>query len=59
MGGGWSTARPGRFTLGKDGIHFIERCVDSRAGLDGFGKPRPPPGFDSLIVQPAESRYTE
>ena len=30
-----------------------------RAGLDGCGKSRPPPGFDPRTVQPAASRYTD
>ena len=30
-----------------------------KAGLDGRGKSRPPPGFDSATVQPVESRYTD
>ena len=28
------------------------------AGLYGCGKSRPPPGFNSRIVQPVASRYT-
>ena len=30
-----------------------------RAGLDRFGKSRPPPGFDPRTVQPVGSRYTD
>jgi hypothetical protein len=30
-----------------------------RAGLDGCGKSRPPPGFDHRTVQAAASRYTD
>jgi hypothetical protein len=30
-----------------------------RAGLDGCGKSRPPPGFDPRTVQPVASRYTD
>ena len=30
-----------------------------RAGLDRFGKSRPPPGFDTRTVQPVASRYTD
>jgi len=30
-----------------------------RAGLDGCGKSRPPPGFDPRTVQPIASRYTD
>jgi hypothetical protein len=31
--------------------------VGPRAGLDGCGKSRPPPGFDPRTVQPVASRY--
>jgi hypothetical protein len=30
-----------------------------RAGLDRWGKSRPPPGFDPRTVQPVASRYTD
>jgi hypothetical protein len=33
--------------------------VSPRAGLDGCGKSRPPPGFDPGTVQPVASRYTD
>jgi hypothetical protein len=33
--------------------------VDRRAGLDGRGKSRPPPGFDPRTVPPVASRYTD
>ena len=29
-----------------------------RAGLNGYGKSRPPPGFDPQTIQPAASRYS-
>jgi len=32
--------------------------VGPRAGLDGCGKSRLPPGFDYRTVQPVASRYT-
>ena len=32
--------------------------VGPRAGLDGCGKSRPPPGFDSRTSQPVASPYT-
>ena len=31
--------------------------MDTRAGLDGYGKSRPPPGFDSRTDKPVASRY--
>ena len=33
--------------------------VGLRAGLDGYVKSRPPPGFDPRTVQPVASRYTD
>jgi len=33
--------------------------VGPRAGLDRYGKSRPPPGFDPRTVQPVASRYTD
>jgi hypothetical protein len=33
--------------------------VGPRAGLDGCGKSRPPPGFDPRTVQPVASRYID
>ena len=48
-GGGWLTARPGRFTPG----------MGPRSGVDGCGKSRPTPGFDPRAVQSVASRYTD
>jgi hypothetical protein len=33
--------------------------VGPRAGLDGCGKSRPPPGFDPRTAQPVAIRYTD
>jgi hypothetical protein len=33
--------------------------VGFRAGLDGYGKSRPPPEFDPRTTQPLASRYTD
>jgi hypothetical protein len=33
--------------------------VGLRAGLDWYGKSRPPPGFDPPTVQPVVSHYTD
>jgi len=49
---GWVVNATRRFTPGKD-------PVGPRAGLDGCGKSRPPPGFDPRTVQPEASRYTD
>jgi hypothetical protein len=39
--------------------HCIGGWVGQRAGLDGCGKSRSPPGFDPPTVQPVASRYTD
>jgi hypothetical protein len=50
---------PAALPLGKrPGTHCIGGCVDPRAGLDGCGKSRPPPGCVPRTVQPVASRYT-
>jgi len=41
------------------GTHSIGGWVGCRAGLDGCGKSRPPPGFDPRTVQPVASRCTD
>jgi len=48
---------PGKWS----GTHCIGGWVSPKAGLDGWGKsrPPPPPGFDSPTVQPVASRYTD
>jgi hypothetical protein len=43
----------------RPGTHCIGGLVGPRAGLDGCGKSRPPPGFDPRTVQPVASRYTD
>ena len=43
----------------RPGNHCIGGWVGPRAGLDGCGKSRPPPGFDPRTVQPVASRYTD
>jgi hypothetical protein len=57
---GWvvnATPRP-LYPLERHGTHCIGGWVGLRAGLDGCGKSRPPPGFDPRTVQPVASRYT-
>ena len=59
-GGGWSVPRPGRFTPWKDPVPIVTGgWVGPRAGLDGCGKSRPPPGFDRRTVHSVASRYTD
>jgi len=41
------------------GNHCTGGWVGPRAGLEKWGKWRPPVGFDPLSVQPVASRYTE
>ena len=53
-----ATLRP-LYPRGTPGTHCIGGWVGPRAGLDGCGKSRPPPGFDPLTVQPVASRYTD
>ena len=59
LGGGWLATRPGRFTPEKNGSHCTEGWVGLRDGLDGCGKYRLSPGFDSWPVQVIASRYTD
>ena len=33
--------------------------MDTKANLEGWGKSRPPPGFDPRTVQPVASRYID
>jgi len=42
----------------RPGTNCIGGWVGPRAGLDGCGKSRPPPGFDPRTVQPGASHYT-
>jgi hypothetical protein len=43
----------------RPGTHCIGGWVFPRAGMEGCGKSRPPPGFDPRTVQPVASRYTD
>ena len=43
----------------RPGTHCIEGWVGPRAGMNGGGKSRPPPGFDPRTVQSAANRYTD
>jgi hypothetical protein len=39
--------------------HCIGGWVGPRAGLDGYGKSRPPSEFDPQPAKPGASRYTD
>jgi hypothetical protein len=43
----------------RPGTYCIGGWVGLRAGLDGCGKSRPPPGFDPRTVQPVAIRYMD
>jgi hypothetical protein len=43
----------------RPGTDCIGGWVGHKVGLDGCGKSRPPPGFDSRTFQPVASRYTD
>jgi hypothetical protein len=43
----------------RPGTQRTRGWVGPRAGLDGCGKLRPPPGLDPRAVQPVGSRYTD
>ena len=59
VGGGVNaTSRP-PYSRERPGAHCIGSWVDPRAGLDGCGKSRSPPGFDPQTVQPVACRYTD
>jgi hypothetical protein len=50
-GNGWSTPRPGCFTLGKETWYILYRRLDRPQGCSGrVRKISPPPGFDPWIV---------
>ena len=43
----------------RPGTHYTGGRVGPRAGLDGYGKCSPTPGFDPRTVQPVASSYTD
>ena len=58
--GGWSTSRPGRFTLGKENLYPLYRRLGGPQERSGrVRKISPPTGFDPRTVQPVVSRYTD
>ena len=50
---------PAALPPGKTRYPLYKRLVGPRAGLDGYGKSRTPPGFNPRTVQPVTSRYTD
>jgi hypothetical protein len=56
---GWSTPRPGRFTLGKTRYPLNRRLGGHQGRSRRVRKISPPPGFNPRIVQPVASRYTD
>jgi len=50
-----ATLPPGK----RPGTYCTEGWVGPKAGRDGCGKSRPPPGFDPQTVQPLASCYTD
>ena len=57
-GGGWSTPRPGRFTLGKTRYPLYRRLGGPQGRSRQVRKISPPPGFDPQTVQPVGSGYS-
>jgi hypothetical protein len=58
--GGWSTPRPGRFTLGKETRYTLHRRLGGTQVQSGRGrKISPAPGLDLWTVQPIASSYTD
>ena len=59
-GVGWSTPRPGRFTLGKDTVPIVQEAGWApRPVCTGAENIAPPSGFDPQTFQPVTSRYTD
>jgi hypothetical protein len=60
MGVGGQLHAPAALPPGmRPGTHCTGGWVGPRAGLNGCGKCRPPPGFDPRTVQLLASRYTD
>jgi hypothetical protein len=57
--GGQRHAPAALFPVKRDGTHFTGGWVGIRIGVDGFGKSRPPPGFDPNTLQPVAGSYTD
>ena len=58
---GWvvnATPRP-LYPQERPGTHCTGGWLGPSAGLDGYGKSRPRPGFDPRTVQPVAGRYSD
>jgi len=54
--GGQRHAPAALLAVKRPGTHYTGGWVGPRAGLDGCGKSRPPPGSDPQTAQPVASR---
>ena len=61
LDGEWvvSTTSQPLYPWERPGTQCIAGWVGPRAGLDGWGKSRQPPGFNPRTAQPVASRYTD
>ena len=59
MGVGGQHHAPDALSWERPGTHCTRGWVGTSAGLDGYGKSRPPPGFDPRTVQSVVSCYTD
>jgi hypothetical protein len=60
MGVGGQRHAPPALPPGKrPGTHCVVGWMSPRTGLDGWGKSRPPPGFDPRTAQLVAIRYTD
>jgi hypothetical protein len=49
---------PAALPMERPSTHLTGGWMGPRAGLDGYGKSRPSPGFDTRAAQPVASPYT-
>jgi hypothetical protein len=57
--GGWRHALAALSPEKRPGIHCTGGWVGPKAGLDGCGRSRPPPGFDSRTLNPVTGCSTD
>ena len=58
-GGGWSTSRPGRFTLGKDPVRIVQEAGWAPGPVWTGAENLAPPGFDLRTVKSVAGRYAD